>query len=258
MSRLGIFPSAGRSQQVAGQRFDLVSCVSRPSSRPSQSASPRAFNEHVTQTKQDRRAKLARVDDRLIYAVHIAFWGSFGITRMLANRGAPPPSAEPPSTKESAAQTAPFSRAMLAFHMTAFGVMYFGLNNSVIGHKVPDLFPGQRIAGTAVIALGAFMMCWSLVYFRSWRFRAQLDASHQLATEGPFAWVRHPIYLGLNLLAIGTALWIPTQLSAIAVLLMIVGSDLRGRAEEKLLTARFGDEYRVYMKRARRFVPGIY
>ena len=101
-------------------------------------------------------------------------------------------------------------------------------------------------------------MSWALVYFRSWRFRAQLDKGHQLATGGPFKFMRHPLYMGLNLLAFGTALWIPTIFIWVGFALMVFGSDLRGRAEEKLLEGTFGDSYREYCSKTRRFVPGIY
>jgi protein-S-isoprenylcysteine O-methyltransferase Ste14 len=101
-------------------------------------------------------------------------------------------------------------------------------------------------------------MVWALVYFRSWRFRARLDEGHQLATGGPFGLVRHPIYLGLNLLALGTGLWVPTPLVWLGFVLMLLGSDFRGRAEEKLLAKSFGDLYGSYARRTRRFVPGLY
>jgi protein-S-isoprenylcysteine O-methyltransferase Ste14 len=133
-----------------------------------------------------------------------------------------------------------------------------GVGAAVIPRRVPVWFPGQRIAGTLIIALGAWLMCWALVYFRSWRFRAKLDAGHELATGGPYALVRHPIYAGLNLLALGTAVWVPTPLTWIAVGLMVLGSDLRGRAEEGVLRQAFGDAYRDYCARTRRFVPGVY
>lgn len=192
--------------------------------------------------------------DLLLYAVHAAFWACFGITRAFV-RDKSAPAAVPTAAKE---QTAPYSRALLASHMLAFGTMYFGLGQTVIPGRVPAWFPGQRIAGTLVIALGAALMSGSLVYFRSWRFRAKLDEGHQLATGGPFHLLRHPIYMGLNLLALGTAIWVPTAIVWAGFVLMIIGSDLRGRAEEKLLAQTFGDAYRDYCSRTQRFLPKIY
>ena len=193
-----------------------------------------------------------------IYTVHWGFWAAFGVTRLIIrkrdrNEGH---AAHAPISQK--ANTAPFSRALLAFHALAFAVMYFGIGYAVIPGRVPNWFPGQRIAGTAVIAAGAALMVWALVYFRSWRFRATLNDSHELATGGPFRILRHPIYMGLNLLALGTALWVPSPIVWAAFVLMAIGSDLRARAEENILQQAFGPSYREYCARTRRFVPGIY
>jgi len=64
--------------------------------------------------------------------------------------------------------------------------------------------------------------------------------------------------MGLNLLALGTALWIPTFLMWVAFVLMMIGSDLRARAEEALLLQAYGSLYRDYRARTKRFLQGIY
>ena len=64
--------------------------------------------------------------------------------------------------------------------------------------------------------------------------------------------------MGLNLLALGSAIWVPTSVVWAAFVLMAIGSDLRARAEESLLIQVFGSSYREYYARTRRFVPGIY
>lgn len=197
--------------------------------------------------------------DLAIYWVHTALWSTFGLTRVilrLRDRDAGHVADPAPVSKEE--HTARFSRALLAFHAVAFGVMYFGIGNAVVPGQVPVLVSGQRVVGAMVMAGGAALMASALVYFQSWRFRAKLDTSHRLATGGPFRVLRHPIYMGLNLLALGSALWVPTSIMWVACLLMAIGSDLRARAEETLLDQAFGLEYREYCARTRRFIPGIY
>jgi protein-S-isoprenylcysteine O-methyltransferase Ste14 len=198
--------------------------------------------------------------DLLLYVVHVLFWATFGITRAIASRGSTPdkpqPTTTPPTTNET--QIAPYSRTVLVFHMIGFGVLYFGIGNTVIPHRVPEWFAGQRIVGTLVIAIGAAVMSSALLFFRSWRFRAKLDEGHQLATGGPFRFVRHPIYAGLNLLALGSAIWVPSPTIWAGFALIAIGSDLRARSEEKLLERAFGENYREYSTRTKRFVPGVY
>lgn len=194
-----------------------------------------------------------------IFTAHWVFWGAFGLARLIhriRDRGRGSAADTAPSSPEAA--SAPFSRALLAFHGLAFAVMYLGLCVAVIPGRVPEWFRGQRVVGSLVIAGGAALVVSTLVYFRSWRFRAAVDTGHQLATGGPFRIVRHPIYLGLDLLALGSALWVPTAIVWAGFLLMAIGGDLRARSEETLLLQAFGQSYRDYCARTKRFVPGIY
>jgi len=196
--------------------------------------------------------------DYAIYLVHTLFWWSFVIARMILRsreRSHTAPGAGPVTTQEF---TARFSRAVIGVHFLAFGVLYFGLGYAIVPGRVPVWFPGQRVAGSIVIAAGAALMVWALVCFQSWRFRAKLDVDHQLVTDGPFRYLRNPIYMGLNLLALGSAIWVPTPIVWASVLLMAVGSDLRARAEESVLAQAFGSRYRDYCARTRRFIPGVY
>jgi protein-S-isoprenylcysteine O-methyltransferase Ste14 len=197
--------------------------------------------------------------DFLIYATHLALWTAFGITRWLT-RGAPEDSKEPVASAAGVQQeqTARFSRTVLFIHMLAFGVMYYGIGTAVFPGQVPYWFAGQRFVGAAVIALAAALMCWAVASFHSWRFRAKLDEGHQLTTDGPFGLMRHPIYMGMNLLALGTAIWIPSIPVWIGFVLMAIGGDIRARSEEVVLTRAFGAAYTDYSAHTRRFIPGLY
>ena len=144
--------------------------------------------------------------------------------------------------------------------MVAFALMYAGIGDVVFGGRMPasSALPPRSVAGALMILTGGALVGWARLAFASWRFRARLDAGHQLATGGPFRLVRHPIYVGLDLLAIGTALWMPTTLTILGALAMSFGGDLRARAEEPLLERAFGDRYRDYRRRTARFIPGVY
>jgi hypothetical protein len=131
--------------------------------------------------------------DFSIFTVHGLFWGSFGVTRMILrmrDRHEGRSAESGPTAREET--TAPYSRALVTFHSLAFAAMYFGLFQAIVPGRVPEWFPGQRLVGMLVIATGAALMSWSLVYFRSWRFRATLDEGH-LLPPAAFALLRHPI-----------------------------------------------------------------
>ncbi|HVT59676.1 MAG TPA: isoprenylcysteine carboxylmethyltransferase family protein [Thermoanaerobaculia bacterium] len=153
-------------------------------------------------------------------------------------------------------RTARFAGSLVAFHMLALAVLYNGLMPALSGS--PTLIEPRHVAGAALMAAASALAAWALVVFRSWRIWASLTPDHQLVTGGPYRWVRHPIYLAMDLLAVGSWLWAPGAVAAVGAALVMVAGDLRGRAEESLLQEELGVPYRDYMRRVRRFVPGIY
>jgi protein-S-isoprenylcysteine O-methyltransferase Ste14 len=81
---------------------------------------------------------------------------------------------------------------------------------------------------------------------------------HELVTEGPYRWVRHPLYttglvllLGLGLMA-GSWFVLLAVVTALALLRVFVIPR-----EEQALMAKFGGRYRTYMSRTGRLVPRV-
>ena len=59
-------------------------------------------------------------------------------------------------------------------------------------------------------------------------------------------------------MVLGTALWMPARLVWLGFFVVVIGGDLRARAEEALLERAFGEPYLEYRERTRRFIPGVY
>lgn len=78
-----------------------------------------------------------------------------------------------------------------------------------------------------------------------------------LVTGGLYRLVRHPIYFGVLLLALGWALFVQGWLTLGYAALLFVFFDIKSRKEEAWLTARF-PEYAAYRQRVRKLVPFIY
>ncbi len=79
----------------------------------------------------------------------------------------------------------------------------------------------------------------------------------RLATEGPYAYVRHPQYDGFVLIMLGFLLQWPTLLT-LAMFPVLTYMYVRlARSEEKEAIAAFGDEYRDYMRRVPAFFPRL-
>ncbi len=86
--------------------------------------------------------------------------------------------------------------------------------------------------------------------------RLLIKEQHMLVTQGPYQWIRHPMYTAFYILHIAafflTASWF-IGITWITGLTLIV--IIRVRREESMMIQRFGDDYRTYMKRTGRFFP---
>jgi len=85
----------------------------------------------------------------------------------------------------------------------------------------------------------------------------KIRKEHELVTNGPYRWVRHPLYSVGTLLFVSFALMASNWFIGLATLASLVMLMVRLPKEESNLIERFGDEYREYMKRTGRLIPKI-
>ena len=117
---------------------------------------------------------------------------------------------------------------------------------------------GAAIAALMAFALGMFLAA-SRAMGRNWSLVARTRSDHDLVTWGPFAMVRHPIYVALFTYMLALALAFGHWRGLIlGVPLFALGTWLRITQEEKLLRAQFGEAYDAYARRVKRFVPGVF
>ena len=111
-------------------------------------------------------------------------------------------------------------------------------------------FPGMSFVLWGRLALGRN-------YFVSSGFGAQLFAGHQLVTDGPFAILRHPMYIGLILSALGSLLiystWTTLLFAFFAPFILV-----RARREEAALAEEFSEKWREYCQRVPAFFPRLW
>jgi protein-S-isoprenylcysteine O-methyltransferase Ste14 len=191
----------------------------------------------------------------ILIAFHLAFLSPFFL-RLLGMKGSAGSRGSGPVTAE--AHSNPRADALLVAHGAAFTIFYWGLLSGLAGNRAPRVSAAAALVGAGLLVLAIGLLTWSLWVFRSWRLLAELDRGHELCTRGPFRWIRHPIYLACDLLALGTAIWIGIPGVWVGAALVVLGGDLRARAEERILLAAFGECYRDYIKRSSRLIPGLY
>jgi len=124
-------------------------------------------------------------------------------------------------------------------------------------------------ARIAALILGALLLfpCLALVlwgrltlgqmYNVSSTLGAQLYADHRLITHGPFAWIRHPMYVGVIMASFGGLLIYRTWALVFAATTFL-GLTVRARREEQALAAEFGGQWQAYCQRVPAWIPRLH
>jgi protein-S-isoprenylcysteine O-methyltransferase Ste14 len=113
-----------------------------------------------------------------------------------------------------------------------------------------------NLAGAALVPVGLWLLIHASGLFARRRTNINTFLNPDvLVTDGPFRWSRNPMYLGFSLVLLGgcTALGTVTPLAAL-VLFVVVADRWYIPFEERACESRFGDAYRAYRSRTRRWL----
>ena len=80
----------------------------------------------------------------------------------------------------------------------------------------------------------------------------------RIVSSGPYRWTRNPMYLGHLVFLAGLALALGSWIAAVVFAAHAAWFDRRVREDETRLAERFGDPYRDYCRRVKRWIPGVY
>lgn len=113
--------------------------------------------------------------------------------------------------------------------------------------------------GLALLAWGYLQYKWVGIY------RTRLGGGgpglsvppERIVAAGPYRWVRNPMYLGHLVFFAGLALTLQSWIAAGVLAFHAVWFDRRVRQDERHLEALFGESYRAYRARVKRWIPGL-
>ncbi len=119
-------------------------------------------------------------------------------------------------------------------------------------------FPGRAVLAFALAGAGLLLDLVSVAAF--FRARTTINPlsphrSSALVVSGFYRFTRNPMYLGMLLLLLGWAAWLGQPLAlAIVAAFVVLLEFLQIRPEERALEEKFGDDYRAYKRRVRRWI----
>ncbi|HTS34366.1 MAG TPA: isoprenylcysteine carboxylmethyltransferase family protein [Candidatus Solibacter sp.] len=120
--------------------------------------------------------------------------------------------------------------------------------------------PSDRAAMTGIVLTwaGIALAMWARFHLgQYWSGRITLKEGHQLIRTGPYARLRHPIYTGLVLAAIGSALVINHWRCAVGVAVIMIGFVIKAKREEALLAGQFGEAFQEHIRHTGFLLPKI-
>ena len=126
------------------------------------------------------------------------------------------------------------------------------------GHFWERPLPTWRAVVSVILFVLAAVLSWtsSRALEGQLRIDAALGSDHRLVRSGPYGVVRNPIYTSMLLVLCAIAVIITGwKLLVAALLLFIIGTEVRVRIEEKLLASRFGEEFAAYKRSVPAYLP---
>lgn len=124
-----------------------------------------------------------------------------------------------------------------------------------------QIFPDgivASIAGTIITILGLGFAIWARLHLgTNWSGLPIIRVDHKLIRTGPYTIVRNPIYTGILIAFVGTAIVIGKFWAIIAILILFVAFFMKIRIEEKFLLEEFGEDYLRYKKEVKSLIPFI-
>jgi protein-S-isoprenylcysteine O-methyltransferase len=116
-----------------------------------------------------------------------------------------------------------------------------------------------NLVGAGLIAIGlAVRVVARRTLKQQFSYALRVLDQHRLITHGIYGSIRHPAYTGDLLFWFGVTLVFASGPGLLIMLLLLPCFVYRMKIEENMLIAKFGDEYRDYMRATKRLLPFIY
>jgi protein-S-isoprenylcysteine O-methyltransferase Ste14 len=126
------------------------------------------------------------------------------------------------------------------------------------GHGAGDTDPWRAGAGLALFMPGLGFAIWARIHMgRNWGTPMTQKEEPELVTSGPYRLVRHPIYSGILVAGLGTALGL-SWWWLIAVGLAAIYFLYSATVEERYLTQQFADSYPLYKRSTKMLLPFLF
>ncbi len=142
-----------------------------------------------------------------------------------------------------------------------FGFVLVFDNDADIGVLGRKVFPRNydiAVVGIILVWTGIALAIWARWHLgQYWSGRITIKEDHKLIRTGPYAGLRHPIYSGLDLAVIGSALAIDHWRCVAGVCVIMLGFWVKAKREEAMLSAQFGEDFEEHRRQTGFLFPRL-
>ena len=129
----------------------------------------------------------------------------------------------------------------------------------VLRERFVPALPSTFAIAALLTAAGLLFAAWARRHIAgNWSASVTVKEGHELVTTGPYSIVRHPIYTGLLLALVGSAIAVGEWRAVVALALAMFYFVPKLRLEERWMREQFGEAYRDYCERTRALVPFVW
>jgi protein-S-isoprenylcysteine O-methyltransferase Ste14 len=124
--------------------------------------------------------------------------------------------------------------------------------------RVVPAGPLAPTLGVLLMAAGLGFSVWARRHLgRNWSSQVVVKQDHALIRTGPYSRLRHPIYTGILLAFLGTAVVVGEVRGFVGFLLVLIGFAIKSQAEETRMKATF-PEYEQYRRQTSALIPYVF
>lgn len=123
--------------------------------------------------------------------------------------------------------------------------------NTLLGFKGDAHFSAIHLSSEGLI-IGGFILIGA-----AWKVLYRAQRTQQVATTGPYAYLRHPQYTGFILIMVGFLIQWPTLLTLLMFPILVTMYVRLAKREEREALAQFGEGYLIYAAKTPAFLPRL-
>lgn len=159
-------------------------------------------------------------------------------------------------------ERAPFGTRLAYGIPVVVGAYLLAATNAGLARIYPRIIPNSAITediGLFLTIAGIAFAIWARFYIgENWSSAVTVKVDHQLVRSGPYSLVRHPIYSGILLAIVGTAVAEGRIFGLMAIPFFWIGFWIKSRIEERFMLKTFGDQYVEYSQSTGALVPKLH